>query len=510
MKELAIVEKWRPWILLVTMVFMVLLINLDYTAVNMAIKPISRDLNADLGSIQWMLSGYILAWAASVVAAGKLADIFGKRRILLLGILAFTLASLWCGLAWSEPVLIAGRLFQGLGGALFVPPLYTLIFSVFPENKQGMAIGALGLGVGIGLAIGPTFGGVLLQYLSWRWIFFINVPLCALTLLVTLLCTEKEPPRVSDEKFDLAGSLMLGLSLMMIVYGIDVMEEWGVFSLGVWSLIGSGALILAAFIYTSHSKSNKLIPEGLFFNKAFLGCVIGYTAVEFVFSLVLFVVGLYLQNILGYTPYEGGIIFLAMTITFGLLSPFGGKMVDHMDARVPAALGLGILLLGLCLTLMYTTSENMLLVYASLALVGVGFGIALPTYNAAMMKSVDPSILSTASGVFVMFAALGGSLGVVFSSSIILGVGEPLLSTMTQVHRMDLSSVQMENLMHVYASAYRELELLTGMNVDLAVQLMNNAFVQANWWNLLSACVLVAAGLVVSFRLIKIPKKVSA
>jgi len=500
-------EALRPWALLSMMVFLVLLINIDYTAVNIALILISKDLEADLNTLQWLLSGYILAWSSAVVAAGKLADIFGKRRILLLGIAVFSFASLWCGLAQSEPVLIAGRLVQGLGGALFVPPLYTLIFSVFPENKQGMAIGALGVGVGIGLAAGPTFGGALLEVLSWRWIFLINVPLCLLTLVVTLLCTEKEPPRVSEEKFDLLGSVLLGSALMTIVYGINEMENWGLTSLTVWSVIGVGVLMLLTFIWTSHNKPNKLIPEGLFYNKAFMGCVIGYTAVELVFSAILVTIGLYLQNVLGYSAYESGLIFLPMTLTFGLLSPFGGKMVDRMDARIPTCLGLIFLLLGTCLALFFTTHGNLTFICITLALVGIGLGISLPSFNAAMMKTVDHTVLSTASGVFVMFATLGGSLGVVFSTSLLVGLGEPVLTSLTQVNHMDLSSVQLENLMAVFGSAYRELDLLVGMNVDLAVKLMNESFVQANWWNMLISTVLTAFSLIVAFLLIKIPKR---
>jgi EmrB/QacA subfamily drug resistance transporter len=505
MNKFMIPEAWRPWALLSAMSILVVLINIDYTAVNIALIPISHELEANLNTLQWLLSGYILTWAAAVVAAGQLADIFGKRRTLLLGLLLFAFASLWCGLAQSETFLITGRLIQGLGGALCVPPLFTLIFSVFPENKQGLAIGALGTGVGLGLAMGPTFGGAIVEYYNWRWIFLINVPLCLISLLITMMCVEKEPRRVSDHKFDLSGSLLLGASLLFIVYGINEMENWGLFSLSVWSVIGVGSALLAIFIYSSRNKSNRLIPFGLFSNKAFLGCIIGYTVVEVIFSIVLVTMGLYLQNVAGYSAYDSGIIFLSMTLAFGLFSPFGGRMVDHMDPRIPACLGIFFLLLGTTLALLFTTRGELHLIVPSFILVGIGLGIALPSFNAAMMKTVDNKILSTASGVFVMFANLGGSLGVVFGTSMLVGLGEPILTDMTHVYKMDLSSVQLDNLMTVYGSAYRELKLLTGMDVDLAVKLMNETFVQANWWVMLTGVILCLIAFAFSFYLIKIP-----
>lgn len=507
MSKFMIPEAMRPWTLLLAMVFLILLLNIDYTAVNIALVVISKELETDLNTLQWLLSGYVLAWAAVVVPAGQLADIFGKRRMLTLGITLFALSSLWCGLSQDEWVLIAGRLAQGMSGALFVPPLYTLVFSAFPEDKQGLALGALGAGAGIGLAVGPTFGGVLLEVLSWRWIFLINVPLCLLTVLVTLICAEREPWRVSDHKFDLPGSILLGISLVLIMFGLNQMEVWGTLSSSVWGFIATGILILMFFLYSSRTKPNRLIPLGLFKNVPYLGCVLGFAIFEFIFSVVLVIVGLYLQNVAGYTAYESGIIFLSMTLAFGLLSPFGGKMTDKMDARIPACLGMALVAMGTTIAIFFSAQAELTRIMISLLFIGLGLGVALPAFNAAMMKTIDTKILSTASAVFIMFACLGNSLGVVSSTSLLVGLGEPTLKETLDKAMPTLTAIDLNNIYTVFGSAYRDLNLLQGLDIKGLIILMNEAFVQANSWIMLMTTFVGLTALFSSMKMIKIQKK---
>lgn len=499
-------ESLRPWALLLAMTFLILLINIDYTAVNIALVDISKELDANLNTLQWLLSGYVLAWAAGVVPAGQLADIYGKRRMLLLGIFIFTLSSLWCGVATSEHMMIIARIFQGLGGALFVPPLYTLTFSSFPPEKQGFAIGMLGAGAGIGLAIGPTFGGTLLELLNWRWIFYVNVPLCFSTILIAMMSTEKESSVVSEHRFDFIGSFLLGASLVAIMYGINQMEVWGVLSASVWSFIGAGVVLLLAFWVSSRNKENALIPAGLFKNVPFLGCTIGFMIFELIFSVIIVTVNLYMQNVIGYTAYESGILFLAMTLAVGFLSPVGGKMTDRMDARVPACLGMGLVAIGTSMLIATGISTPLAYLLSALLFIGLGLGIALPSFNAAMMKTVDAKILSTASGVFVMFAGLGNTLGVVASTSLLVGLGEPYLATIIHRSGQEFSSTQLEAIHEVFGSAYRDLNLLNGMDVSSLTQWMNEAFVDANSWIMISITIICMIAFVVSLKTIKIPK----
>ncbi|HBN22064.1 MAG TPA: hypothetical protein DD412_02350, partial [Holosporales bacterium] len=263
---LSMSEKTRAYLVLCAMMILILLINVDYTAVNIALLPISKDSGADLNTLQWLLSGYVLAWATLVIPAGQMADIYGKRRLLLWGVSVFALASLLCGILTSAPLLIFARVLQGFGGALFVPPLYALVFECFPEKSRGFAIGMLGVGAAIGLAIGPSFGGYILANFGWRWIFLINGPLCLITITMIMLCVAKEPKRISDGKVDTQGGLLLGVALMGFMYALNQSEVWGLKDPALWGIIAFSLSLLVLFIKTSKTKENRLIPEGLFSN----------------------------------------------------------------------------------------------------------------------------------------------------------------------------------------------------------------------------------------------------
>lgn len=478
-------EKARASLVLFAMMILILLINVDYTAVNIALLPISKDSGADLNTLQWLLSGYVLAWATLVIPAGQMADIYGKRRLLLWGVSLFALASILCGIVTSAPLLIFARVLQGFGGALFVPPLYALVFECFPEKRRGFAIGMLGVGAAIGLAIGPSFGGYILAHFGWRWIFLINGPLCLITIAMIMLCVAKEPKRLSDGKVDTQGGLLLGLSLMGFMYALNQSEVWGLKDPALWAIVAFSLALLVLFIKTSKTKENRLIPKGLFSNKPFVGCMIGFAVYCFSFSTILVIIGLYLQNIQGYSPYDAGIIFLSMTCALGLLSPFGGSLVDKMDARYPICGGL--LLLGATLTfaMFFTANTDKTTLLVTLFAMGLGMGTAFPALNAMMMKVVDPKNLSTASGTFIMAACTSNSLGVVVSTSLFTGLGVFYFNQSLAAEAILLPLEKSQALLTVLVSAYRDLNLLsdfTSQDVTRYLATINNSLVGALFW----------------------------
>jgi len=390
-----------------------------------------------------------------------------------------------CGAVTSAPLLIFARVLQGFGGALFVPPLYALVFECFPEKKRGFAIGMLGVGAAIGLAIGPSFGGYILAHFGWRWIFLINGPLCLITIVMIMLCVAKEPKRLSDGKVDAQGGLLLGLSLMGFMYALNQSEIWGLKDPALWAIIAASLSLFILFVKTSKAKENRLIPKGLFSNKAFVGCIIGFSVYCFAFSTILVIIGLYLQNIQGYSPYEAGLIFLSMTCALGLLSPFGGSLVDKMDARYPICGGL--LLLGATLTfaMFFNTNTDKATLLVVLFAMGLGMGLSFPALNAMMMKVVDPKNLSTASGTFIMAACTSNSLGVVASTSLFTGLGAFYFNQSLGLDASLLSPEKTQALLTVLGSAYRDMSLLsefTPQDITRYLAEINTSLVGALFW----------------------------
>ncbi len=497
----------RAAFVLFSMMILVLLINVDYTAVNIALLPISKETGADLNTLQWLLSGYVLAWASLVIPAGQMADLFGKRRLLLGGVSVFLIASVLCGIVSSAPLLILARVLQGFGGALFVPPLYALVFECFPPKRRGFAIGMLGVGAGIGLAIGPSFGGYILTNFGWRWIFFINVPLCLITMLLIILFVKKEPKRVADGKVDVQGGLLLGAALVAFMYAVNQSEVWGLSDPLLWGILALAALLVMLFIKTSQHKENRLIPEGLFKNKPFVGCMVGFGVYCFAFSTILVIIGLYLQNLQGYSPYEAGLIFLAMTVALGALSPYGGSLVDKMDARYPICGGLFLLGASLLFIATFGLETSKMTILITLFLMGLGMGISFPALNAMMMKVVDPKKLSTASGTFIMCAGTANSLGVVISTSLFTGLGLVYFQERLTTQHIDLSAEKHQALAEFLESAYRDLKVLADFSapeIEQYTHMINTSLVDAMSWVMGLVAMMSFAATLYCYRTVKL------
>ncbi len=329
-------HKW--WILFVISIITVM-VNMDYTVVNLALITISKDIHSPLREIQWVLSGFALAWAAFVLPSGRLADVLGRSYLFLIGVAFFTLASVLAGLANTGWLLTIARTLQGTGGALLAPSAMGIIFSSFPPKQQGIAVGILGTAIGLGLGIGPSFGSLILHLLSWRWIFFINLPLGLFVFVISLLLIPKEDTR-TKESIDYLGILTLSVGLFGIMFAINEVHEWEETKIHFVIILIGSLLLLSLFLGLQIRKKNPLIRGNLFLNRVFLACNCISLVYQYSFSLVLIVTGLYLQNVLGYSTIQTGFLFLFMTLIFGLLAPFGGKIVSVMDSRIPIAAGM--------------------------------------------------------------------------------------------------------------------------------------------------------------------------
>jgi len=413
--------------MLFTIGLLIFLMNIDYTAVNLALAPISEEIEGDLNTFQWLLSGYVLIWAALVVPAGRFADIYGKKFSLILGVAIFIIGSIVTGVGHSPWILIAGRLIQGLGAAIFSAPAYGLTFSSVPAKKQGMAMGCIGAAAGLGLAIGPSLAGWIIKEIGWRWLFYINVPLGLIVIFVLLMYAAPEKKSAKAIAIDWLGVALLTSGLGSFFFALNQIEVWGVNDPLLLSLGALGLFFLSLFAYQDRRQLFQTMPRAILKNGSFMSTVAAAFLTSYCFSLVLVMMGLYLQNTLRLTSHEAGAYFLAMTLAIGILSPLGGKLADHMDIRIPMVTGFTLTTLALLTLSLLDANSSTLIVCTGLLLAGLGLGIGFPSLNTGMFRTLNPSEINTGSAIFTMSMMLGNTVSVIASTSLAVMFGRPKL-----------------------------------------------------------------------------------
>lgn len=496
----------RIWLILSSVSALIFLLNIDYTAVNIALVSISEEIPSDLNTLQWLLSGYVLTWAAFVVPAGRFADRLGKRHMLNLGVCLFILGSAFASLAHRIDILIAGRILQGIGAALFTPPCYGLIFTIMPLSKRSFGMGILAGVSGFGLAAGPTCAGYLVQHLSWRWIFYINIPLGLLVILTTFLFVPKEVLPKNDSKIDLLGAFLLALGLGFVMFGLNQIEVWGLKDLRTLSMLCAGLSALLIFWLWDAKQKNQTLPKDLLKNKPFMVCMIAVILNVYNFSLILIMVGIYLQNTLHLSGYDAGMIFLSMTLTIGLLSPIGGKIGDKIEIRLPITAGFLSLSLATVMMSFMDGSSSHLFIKTALFFAGLGLGLSWPTLNAAMMRAVDAKAINTASALFTMATMIANTLGVILSTSFLVLFGQGKLIELLSKSTLSLSAAEETTLLSLIQKVEHTADQLSQFSPERIPELLyavDQAFVYGLSCTMWIGSALTALGAVMIFTKLK-------
>ena len=462
------------WVM-IALVVTILMINIDFTVVNLALVSIAEDLHIDLDSVQWLLSGYVLAWSALVVPSGKLGDILGMRRIFLYGVILFSVASLFAGVANSEWLIVTSRVVQGVGGAMIIPGAYGLIATAFPPEKQGTAMGMLCSGSAVGLALGPTLGGFIIHALSWRWIFYINIPL---GVFVVWVCYKKLSKEIDDlaskSKFDCFGSCILAISLVGLMYSLSQVQAWGATSpLFLSTLIGSIALFLI-FMFMQFGKESPLVDFKMFTNKGFISCVLLCTALEWCFVVGLFVMGFYLQNIKGFSVLKSGVILLAMTIIYGALSPMGGRMMDTVGARKPVIIGLVFTIAAGVLWTFLNAESSLWFIILALFTYGIGIGFAFPPLFTLIMKVVKEDEIGMATSLNMMSVLLALTLSMILTSLIWVACSQYKIVQLFKEQGVHLAAATRTKLEFIVSQAHIEKSDYVSLHLASVQQMMVN------------------------------------
>ena len=411
-------EERRKWWTLAAVSFGLFMIMLDNTVVNVALPAIQEDLGAGLSELQWIVTGYALSFAALMLIGGKLADAYGRRLIFVVGIVVFTGASLWCGLAASGDMLIAARVVQGMGAALMNPATLSIIAATFAPKERGMAIGIWAGVSALALAIGPLVGGLLTEHLSWHWIFFVNIPVGVVAIAASfLLITESRDE--THENLDLPGLATSALGLFALTYGLIEANAYGWTSARIVGSFVVAVVSLASFIQIERRRRSPMLDLSLFRSGTYAGANVAMLLVALAMFGVFFFVSLYMQNVLGYSAVQAGAAFLPLTILIILVAPFAGKASDKYGSRWLMTIGmvlLGVQLLYLSQLGTDATFWNLLPGF----LVG-GFGMALtmtPT-AAAATRAVPVHKSGVGSAVLNAMRQVGGSVGIALMGAIV-------------------------------------------------------------------------------------------
>jgi EmrB/QacA subfamily drug resistance transporter len=409
----------RKWWTLAAVAFGLFMIMLDNTVVNVALPSIRGDLGMSVSQLEWVVNGYFLTFAVLMLTGGKLADLFGRRLIFIVGLVIFTASSLACGLADSSTTLIAARVVQGAGAALMNPATLSIITATFPPRQRGMAIGIWAGVSASALAIGPLVGGLLTEKISWSWIFFINVPIGVIAIVVARFVIQESKDTSLDQRLDLPGLVASGLGLFALTYALIEANNYGWTSIRIVSLFVVAAVALVVFVVLELRQRAPMLDLSLFKNSTFAGANAVMLLVALAMFGIFFFVSLYMQNVLGYSPIKAGATFLPMTILVVIVSPAAGKLADRVGSRWLIATGMTLVSASLLIYSRLGVDSGFWDIFPGLILGGFGMSMAMTPTTAAAMGSVAVDKAGVGSAVLNSMRQVGGSLGIAVMGAIV-------------------------------------------------------------------------------------------
>src|SRR6266508_4336262 len=412
-------EEHRKWWTLWAVAFGLFMIMLDNTVVNVALPSIQRDLKVNVSSLEWVVNAYFLTFSVLMLTGGKLADVFGRRRMFIVGLVVFTLSSLACGLASNGETLIAARAVQGLGAALMNPATLSIITVTFPPRQRGMAMG-IWVGVSaVALALGPITGGLLAEHANWSWIFFINVPIGVFAILAARIVIKETKDTSLEQRLDLPGLATSGGALLALTYALIEANAKGWTSAEILSLFVVAAVGFAAFIALERRQRAPMLDLSLFRDRTFTGANLTMLLVALSMFGVFFFVSLFVQNILGYSPVQAGASFLPMTLCIIFFAPVAGKLSDRVGGRWLMSGGMALVGVSLVLFSLLDESSSFWSLFPALLVGGAGMAMAMTPTTATAMSSVPVDKAGVGSGVLNSMRQVGGSLGVAIMGAIL-------------------------------------------------------------------------------------------
>jgi EmrB/QacA subfamily drug resistance transporter len=418
----------RTWTL-IAVALATFMTYLDNNIVNVALPVIQRDLHLSTAGLEWIVSGYILVFASLLLAGGRLADVYGRKRLFAIGLIIFTAASFVAGLAGSADVLVAARAVQGLGAALLTPTTLAIISATYPDPRErNMAVGVWSAVGALALALGPLLGGLISDHLSWGWIFFINVPVGIATLALGLWAISESRESSAHRRLDLPGVVLSSVALLGLTYSLIEGHDRG------WTspIILGGFLLAAtlglAFVWREQHTAEPMVAMGLFRERVFSGGLIALIMWGFGIFGIYFFTSLYLQNVLGFSPTEAGAAFVPMALLMAAGAIASEGVARRIGAYRSVGLAMALMAAGIASVSLLGADATFWQLMPSFAAIGVGGGLTVPL-TATVLSAMPRDEAGVASGIFNASREVSGLLGITVIGAILTArQGEALRS----------------------------------------------------------------------------------
>jgi EmrB/QacA subfamily drug resistance transporter len=418
----------------------VVVIANDFSAINVALPTMESDFDTNINTIQWVVNAYALTFGVMIVTGGRLADMFGRRNAFFLGTAIFASMSALGGAAQSETWLIATRTLMGIGGALMWPAILGMTYALLPEEKAGLAGGIIIGAAGLGNAIGPLIGGVLTDALSWRWIFFLNVPVSIFAVLVTYLLVHVSEPEAEERRIDYGGVAALSVGLVSLLVALDQVDDWGWGDTRIVALLVlAGALLIAFLPIERRAGKHALVPREVMRNESFTASCLAILFMSATFFAALLYLPQFMEKQLGYSPLESGVGMLPFLATFAVVSFVAGPLYNRLGAKPLAVLGAACITLAPFLFSQVDGGSGYDSLIVGMVVLGIGIGSFYPTATTAGVTSVDESQTSLAGGIVYMFQIAGGSIGLGLTTTVFSAAMPPFVDGVAAGFRLDAS-----------------------------------------------------------------------
>ncbi len=447
-------EHANKWVVLLLVALGGFMTTLDSSIVNIALPAIAHTFGVGVsGTIEWIIIGYLIVIAAFLLTLGRLADMVGRKPIYEAGLVIFVLGSIFSGAAPSLAILIIARLFQGVGGAFIFSVNAAMITSAFPASERGRALGLNAVVIALGVSAGPTIGGLITQYLTWRWIFYVNVPIGAIVFIVSRRMLT-EPLHRNKERFDPLGAVLFAIGLASMTLGFSFGEEWGWTSPGIISSLVVGVVALVAAVLVERRVPDPILKLSLLKNRVFASANISFMFCMLALFAPGFLLPFYFEELRGFPAVQAGLLLTPLSLTLAVMAPLSGSLADRFGSRILAPLGLAIACCGLVLLSQLNAHSSLWDIIWRLVVIGIGQGLFQAPNTRALMGAAPPDEQGIASGLLSTSRVIGQALSVALAGTLFTAFGAAAAGVLLSSQGQNLSTSSVSALQNTFLAGF--------------------------------------------------------